>query len=250
MPIARSLSSTSSAPARFPPRWRRRLRSWLRRSSFAWWAAATVLALATGGVVRAGVTRSSAMLDELGPLRPVVVVVHDVEVGAVVGDGDVAVRRRPSAMVPDGALPGRAAAAVGRVAVVPLEPGEVVLAAKLAPDGLRGAAALLPDGMRAIAVPAGPGGRPPLSIGDRVDVLATVGLADASAAPTVVVAAGAVVVALDDESDAVTVAVPADEAPTVASAITTGTITLALTSPSNPIVDGTERVRSGRGPGR
>lgn len=204
----------------FPPRWRRRWRAWMRRSSFSWWVGVLLVAALTGAVVRTSLARSSALLDELGPLRPVPVVVRPVAVGEVVGDGDVEVGRRPSSMIPSGIT--TVDSVVGRVALVPLLAGEVVAASKLAPDGLRGAAALLPDGMRALAVPAGPGGRPPLSVADRVDVLVTV------ADSTVVVAAGAVVLALDDESDAVTVAVPADEAPAVASAIATGTITLAL----------------------
>ena len=226
-------------PRSFPPRWRRRWRAWRRRSSFAWWAAVVALALLTGAVVRSALVRSSAVLDELGPLREVVVVVAPVEVGEVVGEDDVSVARRPSSMIPDGGVgaaagdggEGGVGAVVGRVTVVPLVAGEVVVASKLAPAGLRGAAALLPDGLRALAVPAGPGGRPPVSIGDRVDVLATFAAGDAGSAPTVVVAAAALVLALDDESDAVTVAVTPDEAPTLASAIAAGTITLALTSP-------------------
>lgn len=214
----------------YPPRWRRRWRAWRRRSSIAWWATAAALALVTGGVVRSAMVRSSALLDELGPMREVTVVVSPVDVGEVVDDGDVTTARRPSSMVPEGSFADADSVSdrvAGRVALVPLVPGEVVVASKLAPDGLQGAAALLPEGMRALAVPAGPGGRPPVSIGDRVDILATLAPGDA---PTVVVAEAAIVLALDDESDAVTVAVSPDEAPAVASAITSGTITLALTS--------------------
>jgi hypothetical protein len=39
------------------------------------------------------------------------------------------------------------------------------------------------------------------------------------------------VLALDHAADAVTVAVPADDAPALASAIATGSVTLALTGP-------------------
>lgn len=210
-------------PSSFPPRWRRRARSWVRRSAVAWWAGVALLCLVTGGTVRATLARSSAVLDEVGTLRPVVVVTDGVAAGEVVEVGDVAVARRPSSMLPDGAARGDEGAVVGRVALVPLLAGEVVVASKLAPDGLQGAAALLPSGMRALAVPAGPGGRPPVSIGDAVDVLATL------AEETVVVAEAAMVLALDDASDAVTVAVSPAEAPAVASAIATGTVTLALT---------------------
>lgn len=206
----------------FPPRWRRRWRAWRRRSSFAWWTTALVLALVTGTFVRAALVRSSAVLHELGPLRPVPVVARAVDAGEVVEEGDVVVARRPSSMVPDGELDDDP---TGRVALVPLIRGEVAVASKFAPDGLRGAAALLPEGMRAVAVPGGPGGRPPVSIGDRVDVLATL------TEETVVVAAGAVVLAVANDSDAVTVAVPPEEAPALAHANTTGAVTLALTSP-------------------
>ena len=213
-----------SSPSRFPPRWRRRLRSWLRRSAFAWWASVGLLVLATGGVVRATLARSSALLDELGPLRPVVIVARPVEAGAVVDAADVVIARRPSSTLPPDEVV-TLGTAVGRVALVSLVDGEVVVSSRLAPDGLRGAAALLPPGHRALTIPGGPSGRPPASIGDHVDVLAT--FEDG----TVVVAAGGLVLALDDETDAVTVAVPADVAPAVASALASATVTLALSGP-------------------
>jgi Flp pilus assembly protein CpaB len=182
---------------------------------------AVMLALLTGGFVRSTLARSSALLDELGPMRSVPVVVRPVEVGDVVGADDVRVERRPASTVPDDVV-----GAAGSVALAPLVPGEVLVASRLAPTGLRGAAALLPSGMRALSVPAGPAGRPPAAVGDRVDVLAT----DADLT-TAVVAEAALVLAVDDESDAVTIAVPAGDAPAVASAIAGGTVTLALTAP-------------------
>ncbi|HUP87553.1 MAG TPA: SAF domain-containing protein [Acidimicrobiales bacterium] len=193
----------------------------MRRSSAAWWFGAAVLALATGGVVRSSVARSSALLDQLGPLRSVPVVVRPVSEGDVVGRADIRFERRPASTIPDDDV-----GASGRVAIVALVPGEVLVASRLAPDGLRGAAALLPSGMRALSVPAGPAGRPPAAVGDHVDVLAT----DADLS-TVVVAEAALVLAVDDESDAVTIAVPADDTPAVVSAIAGGTVTLALTAP-------------------
>jgi pilus assembly protein CpaB len=206
----------------------------MRRWSAGWWATTFVLASVTGVVVRSTLERSAAVLDRFGSLVSVAVVASPVDAGSVVGDGDVRLERRPASMVPDGRAVTTAARAVGRVAVVPLVPGEVVVASKLAPEGLRGAAALLPAGMRAIAVPAGPGGRPPVVVGDRVDVLATLAPEDEGSgeAPTVVVAEGALVVDVDGESDAVTVAVPAEDAPAVAYAVTAGSITLALTAPA------------------
>lgn len=205
------------------PRWRRRLRAWSRRSSVGWWVAVAVLGLVTMLAVRSALAASAGVAARYGSLRAVPVVVAAVASGAEVPDGAVVMDERPAATVPDGEV---ASSWAGRTALMPLVPGEVLLATKVAPDGLRGAAALLPDGARALAVPSGPGGRPPLLVGDAVDLLATLPEGD-----TLVVAAGALVLHVDDDTDTVTVAVPAAEAPTVASAIATGAITLALTRP-------------------
>jgi pilus assembly protein CpaB len=205
----------------------------VRRSGLAWWAVAVVLAVVTGTVVRGSLDRSAAAAARFGHVVPVPVVADAVEVGDVVEAGDVRIERRPSAMVPVGELADLGSVGGrGRVALVPLVPGEVLLASKLAADGLRGAAALLPDGMRALAVPGGPGGRPPLQIGDRVDVLATTTAAvEAVGVPTVVVAEAALVLAVDEASDTVTIAVAVDDAPAVAYAVTAASVTLALTGP-------------------
>ncbi|MGH9177871.1 MAG: RcpC/CpaB family pilus assembly protein, partial [Acidimicrobiales bacterium] len=145
----------------------------------------------------------------------------------------VEVRRLPSALLPGGRL---AESPAGRVAVVPLAAGEVLLAAKLAPDGLTGVAALVPPGHRALAIPVDPGGLD-LHAGHRVDVLATFDAAPADPArgtappaePTFPVATSALVV--DAGEEAVTVAVPPPQAARVAFALARGTVTLALTSP-------------------
>lgn len=210
-----------------PPRWRRQLRAWVRRSPVVWWVGVAVLALTTATVVRTSVASAAAQSARFGGLRSVPVVVRPVAAGEVVRPGTLRMERRPASTLPSGpGVEGGASGATGRTALVPLVPGEVVIASKLAPDGLRGAAALLPRGMRAVSVPGGPGGRPPAVVGDHVDVLAT--FADA---PTSVVATRALVLAVDDESDAVTVAVSVDELPAVVFAITAGTVTLALTGP-------------------
>jgi Flp pilus assembly protein CpaB len=182
-----------------------------------------LLGVVTLFAVRAALEASAGVAARYGSLRAVPVVVAPVAAGEEVPAAAIVVDERPAATVPDGDVVSRWA---GRTALVPLVPGEVLLATKVAPDGLRGAAALLPDGARALAVPSGLGGRPPLRVGDHVDLLATTAEVD-----TVVVAAGALVLHVDDDTDTVTVAVPAGEAPTVTSAITTGAVTLALTRP-------------------
>jgi Flp pilus assembly protein CpaB len=208
---------------------RRRL---FRRSPLPFWVLTLGLAAGTGLFVARLVDEASAAATRYGRLRAVPVVVRPVQAGQVVGPADVARRSVPAAFVPAGEVTGDAA---GRVALVPLVPGEVLLQARLAPWGLRGAAALLPPGTRALAVPAGPGGRPPLQPGDRVDVLATFEHGEAEGArPTFAVASGALVVHVDDDDETVTVAVPAGDAPRLAFALTAASVTLALSAGPPP----------------
>lgn len=199
----------------------------LRRSALAFWLAAVIVALGSGVVVSRLVGEAAARAARLGGLVEVPVASRPVEAGAVVRASDVSVVALPADAVPRGPV---ARSPAGRVAVVPLVPGEVVLASKLAPEGLRGVAALVPRGRRALAVPADAGGLA-LRVGNRVDVLATFDVAgDSSAAapaePTFAVAQGALVV--DAGEDGVTVAVSPEEAPRVAFALARGTVTLAL----------------------
>lgn len=218
----------------------------LRRSPLPFWALAVALALFTGLTVTRLVGEASARADRLGGLVDVVVAARTVDAGKPLGPADVTVRRLPADALPDGAV---AVSPVGKVALVPLARGEVLLASKLAPEGLRGVAARMPAGQRALAVPVDPGGLA-LRLGDRVDVLATFDVVEGAgpvdvaassevvpasagtsraAAPTFPVATAALVV--DVGAEAVTVAVSVDEAPRVAFALARGTVTLALTSP-------------------
>jgi Flp pilus assembly protein CpaB len=156
-----------------------------------------------------------------------VVARHRLDVGAVVRAGDVTVASWPDALIPRGAV--RDVGAVeGRIVVDVIHPDEPVRTERLAPDGLHGVAALVPAGWRALAVPIGSAPLT-LSIGDRVDLVAAVPESStSSASPSFVLAANALVVAVDDR--AATVAVPADDAPRVALGIATGTVVPALRS--------------------
>ena len=190
----------------------------LRRSVLVWWTTALALAACTGivigGVVRAAEQRAA----QYGSVQRVVVVRHAVPAGRELKSADVESIDMPAAFIPDAPL---AQGPVGRTVIVPLAAGEVVLASKLAPTGLSGAAALLRRGERALAVPAGPG-TPPLSVGDVVDGLATV----TETGETTVVAAHGRVLAADDR--AITVAMRPQDAPGVAAALASATVTLAL----------------------
>lgn len=195
------------------------------------WGAATAAAVLAGvaGLQLAGKLERAA--GQYGPARVVPVATKALAPGDVIRSGDVTERAVPAGLIPRARVARRW---VGHAVIAPVLAGEVVVDDRLAPAGLQGAAALVPPGGRAIAIPAGPGGRPPLRIGDRVDVLATVAYdsAGTDTPPTFVVAAAALVVAVDDAGDLVTVAVPAEDAPRVAHAVTTATVTLALRTPT------------------
>ena len=193
----------------------------LRGLGITYWSGALALALVTGAFVTSVVRDAEAQAARYGSLRRVPVARHALAPGAVVRAGDITARMVPLAFLPRSPI---ATAPVGKTVVVPIAAGEVVLATKLAPDGLRGVAALLRPGERAVAVPIGPG-TPPLSIGDQVDLLAT----ERDEASTVVVAHRARIVGVDER--AVTVAVRATDAPAVATALAATAITLALAAP-------------------
>jgi Flp pilus assembly protein CpaB len=128
--------------------------------------------------------------------------------------------------------------------------GEPVVASRLAPHGLTGTAALVAPGERAVTVPPGPAAAPPLVVGDLVDVLTVLPVGPGGAgehgdrgehgdgdgdhgdgdgggeAPAFVLVEQAAVVDVTD--GAVTVSVPAADAPRVAWALASGTVVLAL----------------------
>lgn len=192
----------------------------LRRSPALFWVVAVLLAATTGSVVSRLVDRAAAAAARYGSPSDVVVVRRDVAAGTRIERGDVERRAVPAAFVPPGAVTD---APVGRVAVVPLLRGQVVVASQLAPDGLSPVAALVPAGRLAVALPTG-GLAPPLRRGDLVDVLAT--FDDGVDPPTFVVTERAPVVAV--RPDTVTVAVDAGDVERVAFAATTGVVTIVL----------------------
>lgn len=205
----------------------------LRRSPLPFWMLAIALALGTGLTVTRLVGQASARAARLGGLIDVPVASRPVEAGDALRSLDVRSRRLPADAVPHGRV---ASSPVGKVALMRIVPGEVLLASKLAPEGLRGVAALVPRGQRALSVPVERGGLS-LRRGNRVDVLATFDVAAEvegepavdPGPPTFPVATGALVVDVGEES--VTVAVSPEEAPRVAFALARGTVTLALTDP-------------------
>src|SRR4029079_18238552 len=97
------------------------------------WVVATGL-WSPGSPVAALVDAGRAAADaraEWGETVTVAVVGRDLRAGHVVTATDISVEPRPRAVVPEGALAGDA---VGRTVVAPILGGEVVVAARLAPD--------------------------------------------------------------------------------------------------------------------
>ena len=194
-------------------RWRPTLRT-LRRP-LPWWVASGVLAvLAAGGVARV-VDAAAADREQWGRLEPVLVATADIAAGEEVA-GRLERRLLPTGLVPDGAV---REVPDGTRATATVHRGEALHRGRI--SGTSG----LPPGTRGVAVPAPPG--LPLRSGDLVDVLATFEPDVAGDEPTFPVAERAVVMALAD--DAVTVAVPADDAARVVYALTTGVVTVVLT---------------------
>lgn len=207
----------------------------LRRREVLWWATALALAVVTVAVLSGALGEAGTGADRWGPARPVRLASEPIEIGQTVEAGDVTVADWPAALVPPDPVIGDAE---GRVAVAAIGAGEVLVESRLAPDGLRGPVALLPPDTRALAVPDVPGGLA-LRPGDVVDVLAVVdpfslaaGADVVDGGPAQVVAAGATVVAVTDDST--TVAVPIGRVPEVAAALGQGVVTLALASPVDP----------------
>lgn len=205
----------------------------LRHREVLWWAAALALAVVTVTIVGGTLGRADAAADRWGVERTVLVATGPIEIGQTIEPGDLSSADWPAALVPPDALADDAA---GRVAVAVIGEGEVLVEHRLAPGGLTGATALLPPDTRALAVPGLAGGLT-LRPGDVVDLLAVVdpfaigaevedGPAESVAE---VVATGATVVAVDD--DTTTVAVPTDRVRAVAAALAQGVVTLALASP-------------------
>ena len=204
----------------------------VRRREVLWWATAITLAGITITVVGGAREQADAAGSRWGRATNVLVAAEPIEVGQQLGAGDIRATEWPTSLVPSDAV---TSGAEGRIAIASLNAGEVLVDSRLAPDGLTGAAALLPPDTRALAVPDVAGGLA-LRPGDRVDVLVVVdpfelstGDGGGSAQQAQVVAAGATVVAVADDST--TVAVPRADVPEVAAALGQGVVTLALASP-------------------
>jgi Flp pilus assembly protein CpaB len=148
------------------------------RSARMRWLAAIALATGAAMTVASASERADRTLAGYGRLRTVVVARHSIAPGQGLSPADVFGRRDPIGSVPDGAVAG---SPVGRTALDPIGPGEVVTAGHLAPSGLHGLAAMVAAGHRAISVPVAEPGLT-LEVGQQVDLVAAGGGASSGGA--------------------------------------------------------------------
>jgi Flp pilus assembly protein CpaB len=198
-----------------------------------------VVAIATAAVVASDLAALHRRAADIGPVVDAVVASRGLPMGTTLGADDLDVRRVHRSQLPPGALEHRGLA-VGRVVAVPVVRGGFVAQANLAPRRRRGIDGVVPRGMRAMRVVASNALRP--RAGAAVDVLATFDRDEPDGdSATVVVAAGATVIATDATSGSaetgdtlgVTLLVDADDARRLAFAQANGVVTIALVPPED-----------------
>lgn len=175
-----------------------------------------VLGLSAALLTAGSISRAQSTARIFGATTTVAVARHELAPGTELADGDLEMRSLPIAMIP--ADP--ASEPLGRVAKAAIMPGEVILEARLAPDGVHGPVALLGRDRVAIAIPLD-GPTPKLQPGDVVDLLG-------SDSPGILVR-GAEVIETTDE--AVTMALGREQSVLVAGALMRGPVLIALTGP-------------------
>jgi len=206
------------------------------------WLATLVVALTTARIVGGDLATLHRRAATLGPERRVVVAAHDLHLGETISARDLTTEARYAKEIPRGALIDEDAA-IGRVVRVPVLRDSLVFAAHLAPVDRSGVDGVVAVGQRAVHVTPADGFRPPR--GTIVDVLAafdpTVVVVDGARTSAVIVASGALVVAvdngdaIDDTNAGVTLLVTETEARVLAFAAANGDLTLAIAPPESAL---------------
>ena len=198
----------------------RRIRIAFATRRFLYWALVAALATGAGWFVASRAAALDRARHRLGSTRVVVVTNHAVATGDTLGPADVRLVEMPLAWAPPDAVRSLAA---GATATAPMGTGEVITPARIGAAERSPLAALVAADRRAVAVARGDNPLP-LRIGDRVDVVSALAVADGGEPR--VVASQAPVVHVDDTTVVVAVAV-GDEA-LVAGASAAGAATLTL----------------------
>ncbi|MDY7101399.1 MAG: SAF domain-containing protein [Actinomycetota bacterium] len=196
----------------------------LRHRPILYWSLTAALALTTAWAVARAETRARAA-EARWELRTLPVAAVDLAAGVTIGPDDVRTADLPALVVPAGSVP--AAEMVGRSVRTDIAAGEVLIESRLAPTGVSGPAALLAADEVGVSV-ARTVTTPPLAEGDRVDVVVGRDPFGAGLTEVSVAVHGAVVLVVAD--DAVTLAVPARDAPAVVGATRDGFAELVLSA--------------------
>jgi Flp pilus assembly protein CpaB len=208
----------------------------MRRSPrvLALWAAAIVVAVVTAVMVAGDLAELHRRASSLGPERVAFVARGALPIGHRVTAADVHRVRRYESQLPEAAI-SSIDELEGRVVRVPVVAGAYVGDGHLAPRERTGLDGVVPPGMRAVRILVEVA--PPLEPGAAVDVLTTFDPAVATGTdPTITVAAGALVLAVDEDTEArtgtgVTLLVDTVDARRLAYATATGVVTLAVVPP-------------------
>jgi Flp pilus assembly protein CpaB len=202
---------------------RRRIAIVLRRQPVVFWTLSALAALATFTSVSTAMRAATAGADTYGELVPVIVAAVDLDSGQVIAPGETHMVSLPAKLVPPSAVQRDPAGLAVRQRIVA---GEAVVSDRLAPVGSFGIAATLEPHERAIAIPL-PAHRPPIEVGQRVDVLATTDPGSViGRSPTSLVAEAAVV--LDIADGGITVAVSTNDAMRIAAALTSTVVDVVI----------------------
>ncbi len=199
------------------------------------WLAALVVAALTAYTVIASVSSLRHQDQAFGAIHSVLVARHDLAVGTPIASADLSTRQLRG-QAPQSDTITRTADAVGLIVRAPMLAGDLVTARHLVPRRRGEMSNVVPNGQRAVRLVVEHAVRP--AVGDVIDVLATFDpatLADGGD-PTVVIAPGVTVVAVDanaasGDSVGITVLVTPAQASRLAFSASTGTISIALAPP-------------------
>jgi len=201
----------------------RRFRRWLSTTRVRWSITAAV-ALCSLAWTISTVNSADAAASAWGHRRTVPVATSDLEPGRVITTADISFVDRPIAVVPNDV----AASPVGRSVTRSIARDEVVLERRLAGGSATGPASQLDENSLAFAIPSD-ASTPPTRIGDHVALYApseVVATSTRTSGPASRIADRAVVIAVSEE--AITVGVVIAEAATVAKALLSANVIIAL----------------------
>jgi Flp pilus assembly protein CpaB len=198
----------------------RRIRIAFATRRLLYWTLVASLATGAGWFVASRAAALDRARDRLGTARAVIVTAHAVSAGDPLGPDAVRVVQMPLTWAPPDSLSSLPA---GAVAGGPIGAGEVLTSTRLGPPGRSPLAVLVAGDRRGVAVARGDTVLP-LRVGDQVDVVSALAVADGGEPQ--VVARGVTVVHVEDQAVVIAVAVT-DEA-RVAGAAAAGAATLTL----------------------